>query len=637
VIYIRGVGSNNVFSGSDPDVTVQSDGVYIARAFGQFADFVDIQRIEVLRGPQGTLYGRNAVGGTINIISRKPSDVWTGKVQLTGGNYGLFQGQAYVSGPLANKVQGSLSASYIRHNDYIENINPGVPGLSNANHGGVRGQLRIEPSDDIELITRADYNRGDERYDSYDHLLSRVAAAPLASSLIGDYTKAAISGPQRNRTNIWGLSQEVNIHLADHLTLKSLTAYRHSRYRVDVDIDGTEAFLQQGIQYETSRQFSQEFDLNYNSSKFEGVAGVFYFHDHDSTIVNSLNPVPNLLVYVSPQSRARSVAAFAQGTYHLTDKLNLTAGIRYTADKKGIDQYYNRSSLTTGVSAPGFPFVSSVSNDYHAFTPKFGIDYRITPTILVYASATRGYKSGGTNYAAATPAALTFRPETIWAYEGGFKSEFLDRRLRLNVAAFKYDYKDLQVQSLIGPGLVAIGNSATASIKGIEFETAAKPIRNLLLGFNYSILRAHYNTFTAASVPGALLAFVRADPRYNAATGTFDATGNVMNAAPRSSYSASAQYDLPIGPGTAFVRGEYYHQTKVTYDPTNAAVFSQPAYHLINASLGFNTADKKWGFQLVGKNLTYSHYLITIAANGQAPAGLAGAPRTFAVQLTRNW
>lgn len=637
-IYIRGIGSNNIFGGSDPDVTVQSDGVYLARAFTQFSDFVDIERIEVLRGPQGTLYGRNAIGGTINIISRLPDDEFRGKAQLTAGNYSLFQGQAYISGPIVpGKLQASLSGNYIRHGGYIDNIVPGGHDINTANRGGVRGQLRFEPTDGIEMITRADYNKGSEWFESFDHLLTPLAIAPLASSLIGDYTKAAINAPQKSHTEIWGVSEEIRVPLSDTLTLKSLTAFRRSQYKLYVDIDGTEVYAQEGEQEETSRQFSQEFNLNYNSDALEGVVGLYYFHDHQSSLVGSYNPLINVFVRTTPESRTRSYAAFAQGTYHLTPELGITAGIRYTGDRKSIDASFDRATLTTRVSAPGFPFVASAARKYHAWTPKIGVDYKVTPGVMIYASATRGYKSGGTNYAAATPAALTFEPETIWSYEGGIKSELLDRRLRINVSAFKYDYKDLQVQSLIGPGVVAIGNAATAKVKGIELETSAKPVPNLLLTANLSLLDAKYDTFTNASVPGALVPFVRGNPRYNAVTNTFDATGNRLNAAPRSSFSGSAQYDVPLESGKLFVRGEYYRQGKVYYDPSNVQIFKQKAYGLVNGSLGYNSDGGGWGVQLVGKNLTNTRYLINIAANGQVPAGFAAAPRTVAIQLTTSW
>src|ERR1700733_3007107 len=170
-IYIRGIGSNNVFNGSDPDVTVQSDGVYIARAFSQFSDFIDVDRVEVLRGPQGTLYGRNAVGGTINIISRLPSDEFEAKALVAGGTYDQGQAQGYVSGPLVpDLLQGSLSANYLRHDGYVENVVPGQPDVGNANRGGVRGQLRFAPGEVLEATTRLDWSKTDENMDAYSHL-----------------------------------------------------------------------------------------------------------------------------------------------------------------------------------------------------------------------------------------------------------------------------------------------------------------------------------------------------------------------------------------------------------------------------------------------------------------------------------
>src|SRR5258708_16468986 len=167
---------------------MQSDGVYIARAFGQFADFIDVDRVEILRGPQGTLYGRNAVGGTVNIISRLPSDEFQAKTQLTLGNYSLLQTQDYVSGPLLKGVlDASLAANFITHSAYIDNILPGGLGVGDADHGGLRGQLRLLASDAVELITRADWSRSSEHFESSDHLLNGYAPAPQPSRLLAPH------------------------------------------------------------------------------------------------------------------------------------------------------------------------------------------------------------------------------------------------------------------------------------------------------------------------------------------------------------------------------------------------------------------------------------------------------------------
>ena len=647
-IYIRGVGSNNVFGGSDPDVTVQSDGVYISRAFGQFQDYIDVARIEVLRGPQGTLYGRNAVGGTINIISRLPTDEFAAKAQLTVGNYNLIQQQTFISGPLVpGRLAASLSSNYIYHDDYFDNIVPDRDGTANANRGGVRGQLRFTPDDRVEAIVRADYNRAKEHVDTYSQLLVPVPFAPLATSIIGDYRRIAMDQNDRSDVELWGVSGELNVALTDALDFKSLTAFRRSQYDVTVDQDDTDAPAGISRQQELSRQFSQEFNLTLRLPRFVSVGGLYYFRDHQSTDLQSFNPpsgrtpaAASSNTVFAPESYARSLAAFAQGTYNLTDALSVIAGLRYTSDCKRIAQNVTRTSLNParlGVSLPGFPFVADRTRDYDALTPKIGVNYQLADDVLAYMSATRGFKSGGTSFSATNVPSLSFGPETIWSYEAGLKSDFLDRRLRVNLSAFRYDYSDLQVQSLLGVGVLAIGNAASARINGFEIETTARPTPNLLFTVNYSLLDTKYNRFPNSAVPGTLIPFVSANPRYDPVTRTFDASGNRLNAAPHDSVQATAQYSVPgVLGGKAFVRGEYYYQSATFYDPTNAAITRQPAYSLFNASVGVNW-DSGWATQVVAKNLTDKEYLITIAANGAAPSGLAGAPRTVALQVTKSW
>lgn len=638
-IYIRGIGSNNVFNGSDPDVTVQSDGVYIARAFAQFADFIDVERVEVLRGPQGTLYGRNAVGGTINIISRLPTDDLQARAQATLGNFSLLQTQGYVSGALVKGlVDASLSANYITHSPYVDNLVPGAPGLGEANRGGLRGQILFKPSEAVSLITRADFNKNAEDFETSSHLLLPYARAPIASALVGDYTRAAINSPQVIHEQIWGVSQEINVRLSEPLSLKSITAYRNSWYRLSVDVDGTEANVIDGAQADNSKQVSQELNLVANLNHFDGVAGLYYFNEHEVSLVSSALPAPgpNFQNAVTPDAHARSEAAFAQGTYHLFDTVGLTAGIRYTKERKELDQTYNRTSLASGAVLPGYPFLANTTRDFHALTPKFGVDWQVSADALLYASATRGFKSGGTNYAASNVAALSFAPEYIWSYESGLKTDWLERRLRLNLTGFHYDYTNLQVQSLLGPGVTTISNAATAKITGMELEATAKPIPQLVLTANYALLDAHYSDFRGASVPAILGPLLAGSPRLNA-NGTFDATGNRLNAAPHTSVSASGQYNWNILNGLAFLRAEYYWQSRTFYDPSNIQIMSQKPYGVTNVFLGYDNEESKWGVHLFAKNVSDTHYLITIVANGVEPSAQAAAPRTFGVQLSKSY
>jgi iron complex outermembrane recepter protein len=264
------------------------------------------------------------------------------------------------------------------------------------------------------------------------------------------------------------------------------------------------------------------------------------------------------------------------------------------------------------------------------------VQWQVSPDALLYASATRGFKSGGTNYAASNVAALSFAPEYIWSYETGLKSDWLGRRLRLNLTGFHYNYTDLQVQSLLGPGVTTIANAATAKVTGMELEATAKPIEQLVLTANYALLDAHYSDFKGASVPAVLTPFLVGSPRLNA-NGTFNATGNRLNAAPRQSASASGQYNWSMASGVTFLRAEYYWQSRVFYDPSNALIMSQKPYGVTNVFLGYDDERSKWGVHLFAKNVGNTPFLVAIIANGVAPDGQSGEPRTYGVQMWKGF
>jgi iron complex outermembrane receptor protein len=647
LIYIRGIGSNNVNNGSDPNVTVQVDGVYVARPFGQLTDYLDVARIEVLRGPQGTLYGRNAVGGTLNVISRMPGEDHRTALNLTAGAFNLFQAQGVMSGPIAAKAQGSIAFNYLRHDGYVDNVTPGKSDLNDANRGGVRLQLRLTPTDRIEAVTRADWSTADEHFDNYTHLLAPLSFAPIASSLTGDYTHAALSTEHQNQTDIWGISEDINFKITDDISLRSISALRRSHFSSTFDTDGTEVDVNIGEQADTSRQYSQELALTTNFDHFDGVLGVYYFNERQNSFVHARVP-PSVATAAAqsadatafPVANTESFAGFAQGTYRPIQKIGLTAGVRYTEDEKALDTIVRRTSLnpaTPGASLAGFPFAASTRQKFNALTPKFGLDWQATPNAMLYASATRGFKSGGTNYAATNAAFLNYKPETIWSYESGLKSDWFGRRLRVNITAFKYNYKDLQVLQPLAPGIVAINNAATATVTGFEIETMAKPRPELTLTANYSSLDATYDTFTASAVPAGLVSYLTGNARYNAVARTYNASGNEMNLAPKSTFSASAQYDFKVSSGALYVRGDYYWQDRTSYDPSNVGIMFEPAYDLVNLALGFNAANDKWGAQILAKNIADNNYLVGRSGAGSAPAGLAGVPRTITAQLSLKW
>jgi iron complex outermembrane recepter protein len=644
-IYIRGIGSNNVFAGSDPDVTTQVDGVYIARPSGQMTDFLDVDRVEILRGPQGTLYGRNAVGGTINVVSLRPSNEFNGRMDLTAGNFGLGQAQAYLTGPLVSgALQGSLAVNYTYHNPYFTNIVGRDVG--DADRGGAKSQLRWEPAPNIDATTRMDLSLSNENFESYSQLIAPTPFPSLANSLIGTYHTVALNDPQVMRTHMGGISEEVNWQIADALVLKSISAWRTTRYAFSNDNDSTELELQFSHQQETDSQLSQELNLQYNSQAFKGVAGIYYFQDQDHQL-NSVSVPPSVITpapralfnEVSPVVTSASSAAFAQGSYELTRQLSLTVGARYTAEHKKMDQFYERLSEyppRLGAPFPGYPVTFHLSGNYGAFTPKFDLDWHATDAVLLYVSATRGYKSGGFNFTAAAPGSAAFQPEKLWSYEVGAKTEWLDRRLRINATGFYYDYTNLQVQQLIAAGVLSIGNAATAKVRGAELEVVGKATADLQLTANFSALNAKYDTYPGASVPAALTGFV-SNASCAGTTCTIDASGNYLNAAPKYSALVAADYTRVFAGHEWSVHLDYSWRDRTYFDPSNVAVMSQGAYGLINGQIGIGGADRAWRVQVWGKNLADRKYYLTTSAAGVTPDGLVGDPRTFGVRLSHSW
>jgi iron complex outermembrane receptor protein len=616
-IFIRGVGSNNLFNGSDPSTTVQMDGVYLARPFGQFASFLDVERVEVLRGPQGTLYGRNSVGGTINIISRAPTDEFHAKGELVGGDYATFQEQAYVSGAvIPEKMQFSVSEMYMRHDPYRENVSTGN-NIDDQNVGGMRAQLRIEPTDYIDATTRVDFTSAQYHPSGYSKILQPYDA--LTNSILGDYGKVALSQPDTGVIRTEGVAEDITVSLPDDMKLRSVTAYRRDTTKTFTDTDSTDKNTTYSLTSEAQRQFSEELNLSGDIAKrFTYVTGFYFFHELDDTysVVNS--EAAGTYTGIFPKSHDTAYAGYAQGSYHITDKLTATVGLRYTTEEKIFEQNYGVYSAATGVAKTRKLYLGD--GRYHALTPKFEADYQFTPRIYGYASVTEGFKSGGFNQSSITAVAQKgFAPEKIWSYEAGLKTEWLDRRMRLNFTGFHYDYSNMQVSNFITPGVTDISNAATSTVNGFEFESQAKPSRDLTLGLNVSWLDATYDKYANASGQGGAV---------------IDASGNHLNNSPEWSGNVFSEYDWRMSHGDyVSLRGEYFYQEREYFTAANLLAQSQGAYGLLNGYLGYNFPDGHTTISLYGKNILDKQYVTVTATISPVVSGHPGDPRTFGVQL----
>ena len=597
-VTIRGIGTNSTVAGANPSSTVHLDGVYLGRPAMVFMDFLNVERVEVLRGPQGTLYGRNSVGGTINIVTRQPTNTPEMSVRLTAGNYDKLRAEGAVSGPLVkNKVMGNFAFLRGTREGFVTDLDHPDHSLGSEDTWAGRGQMRVVFGTHSELLLSGDYGRSD--------------GIPLT------YAKPIVAKPGfsfNNPTSLWevrtshltsgknsqqGASAKLAVRLNPTTTLTSLTAYRRSNYRFFIDSDATELPVMTSEVPDLQHQVSQELTLVQRTSKLTWIGGAFFFDDHNEGQVEITLYPRGTQIRPFPTIRGSAWALFGQATYRMSSRVSLTGGVRSTDEQKDLHNTGGEYVLGTAIlnnPASFYDFVDSAS--YHGWTPKGSIEVQASRDTFVYFSATRGFKSGGFNITAQEPG-KAFGPEFAWSYEGGLKRTMAGGRVRANTAVFYNAYQDLQVQSFVRPAVIDISNAGAATIKGAEVEVVAAAGRGVQLAGNVSWLEATYDRYLA-TVPGGA---------------TFDAAGNRLNNAPEWSGSGSAVYEFATGQtGTASVRGDVSWQSRVFFTPVNDAIERQRAYGLVHLRAGFEPRSRRWEIAVYVRNAGNREY-ITGTAN----------------------
>ena len=541
-IFIRGVGQDDYSFPNEPGVGLYIDGVYITRSVGGDFGFMDIERVEILRGPQGTLYGKNTIGGAIKIITKKPEGETGGRVEATYGSFDRIDLAAVADFKITDKLFGKLAVTS-RNRDGLGTNFIGQD-LGNENKQAARLTLRALPTESVEVIFTSEYSKQKQNgpagsmvqftpNDATEGLINPVLAPITAERLDLEapfdtygaaYVKTlAANGKDvynsggtvetRDWAEIFGSSLAVTVE-TDALTFRSITAYRWADIDIKRDSEHTPFDIVQVDNPETTSQLSQEFQLNGKAfdDRLNFVFGVFGIRERGRSTLYAplLSGLFDLigvdLTALAPQVyKGYSLAAFGEATFAVTDAFNITLGARVTHDNKKYTYSFIRPESGVTLFAP-----TEQQLKYTEFLPKVALDYHINKDVLLYASASKGYKAGGYNSRAlgGTPP-LSYNPEFLTAYELGLKTTLFDRRMTFNVAGFYNDYKDIQLLSVVdlGDGNVetTIQNAAEGRILGGEIEIQAEPVDDLVFGLGVGILDTKYNDVGAEAQASGIL------------------------------------------------------------------------------------------------------------------------------------
>ena len=639
--FLRGVGTNATNLGRESSVAVYVDGVYFTRLPAGFFSLANVERVEVLKGPQGTLFGRNSSAGVIQIITKDPSHTPLLKASLAYGNYDTVEGSIYGTAGLSDKVAIDVAASVRKQGD---GYGVNVPTGNRANYTDntvLHSKLLFDPGEDTRVTLAGYYTRtkAGQQGNTYPGTVAGYLTPPYAPlPPIGFYDQRG-DIDSVVKSHAWGVSLKLEQDLG-FAQFTGISAYTKEVESVYDDGDYTPRadflFTAQGY----VKQFTQEIQLSApKDSALKWILGLYYYNAlsrYDKAELSS--PSGGLAAIYGPgldaigHTRSKSIASFAQATYEILPRLNLTGGLRYTVDDTSADGRLDLN-LTPPLTilAPGPAGLKT-----RKFTFKGALDYKITDTVLGYASVSRGYKSGGFNLVVYDPRPA--RPEVLDAYEIGVKSDLLDRRLRINASAFQYNIDSPQVQLQSGTTVVT-SNAGSSRVKGAEIEIQASVSRELNVHLSATYLDSKYRSYGTLDASGNVINGAPSAPQNpNSPYGTISplqsiiADGNYTPQAPKLTLNAGLDYSMDTSIGGFFFAVDYYYNSGFYWEPDN--FLRQKSYGLLSGRVKYQPTER-FSISLWGKNLADEHY-VSQAVSQEGPAGypyLAAPPRTYGVTL----
>ena len=656
-VFIRGIGQSDFALTTDPGVGTYIDGIYLSRSVGGVLDVLDLERVEILRGPQGTLFGRNTIGGAINLLTKKPDFAQTdGSVQVVGGS----RNQVYLRGdlniPLADSLAVRVAVSSKNRDGYVNTaFSPSSPyyrsaltNLGNEDRQAARAELLWKPLELLDVSFSSDYSRVRENnapavlvgvtgrtspadgpivflYNLFEAPGTTLPGFPngqysAANFVTGSPDRTYATGPNGTRLDGYGSALTLDFHVAPNLSVKSISAYHHENGTFARDADGSPITLTDNIDTDyVHQQISQELQLTGSAldELLKFATGVYYFRETGSDPLTVVFPASfGLLNIAEDRVRNSSVATYGQASYQLLSDLTLTAGLRYTKDRK---RFFTNQTLSItgpagtaatgappGTVVPLVPPNSDVGQDFSNTSPRIALDYQVTPRALLYASFSRGFKSGGFDlrYVVPRAAVRSFGPERADVAEVGAKLENSARTLQLNLAAFTTRYRDVQLTYFESFGAPVTANGGDSRIKGFDLELKAVPATNLNVGVSAGYLDAYYTSLAPGLNAGATTPeqFITLESR--------------LPNTPRWQLGIDLDYTVQLPQNrTLLFATNWRHSSLVYNDSQNSPFLRQAAYSIVDASTTFSAADDVWSLRVYVDNLADKRYIVSGDSN----------------------
>ena len=609
-MFIRGIGQSDHMITTDPGVGLYVDGVYVGRNMGAALDILDLERVEVLRGPQGTLFGKNTIGGAVNVVSRKPAFENGGHLAVTAGEDERINVQA--SGEVAAGDNLAIKAGilYKSRDGAGEQVFTGDE-LGDEDSLSARAQLYWQ-GESVRFSLVADvfdadqgavphtlYNSGIGTAPCYEETAPGMYGACPAGTEISRYKNYSLDDLGTSQES-YGIAATWEWDINENLSVKSISAYRDMEYEGNLEFDGAPITLVYYHETGDADQFSQEVQLLGEGETYRWIAGLYYFTEEGENLQDDD-------VFFSLDQRRSAVetdsyAVFGQGTLDFNEKFSITGGIRYTDEEKDYDLYYQR--LRAGDPAQQAMLDSGeliyriqpteLSESWDAVSGTVSADFHVNEDVMLYAMYSRGFRSGGFNARPGNPNSVNiYDPEYVNVYELGMKSELLDNRLRLNLAFYTSDYEDYQAQvnQIQDAFTTRTLNAAEADINGVEVELAA-------------LLSTMFRVDASYAYTDAEISAVDINPSLNA---NFS-DGSRLPYVSKHTWSVSPQVDIPLGGGDLQLRADYSYRSAFYGQISNHPEERQDGYGLLNAQIQYRSPGDRWRLAVYGINLADEEY-----------------------------